>query len=104
MYGNEKVIKIFVWKSNKLNQPNPKVQLKAMENNITGYDPLENARQLSRLFSMSLPGNTLDVFYSQIAKDLMHLMDFNLSYMDRQHVENNIRISINQLAEGENDG
>ena len=95
---------IYTWKDTKLNQTDPKVIVKDMDSrqlNPDKYNPNENAKQIARLFSMSLPGNTLDLIYEHIAKSLAHVLDYNLDYIDNQHVENLIRIAINELSEGD---
>lgn len=98
-YGTDKPIVIRTWKDNKLNKPDPKVYFKAMANNSLEYDPMENAKQLAKLFTTSLPGNTIDIFYEAIAECMLHLIDQELDFADKQHIENNVRIAINQLAE-----
>jgi len=101
MYGNEKPILIYTWKSNKLNQPDPKVLLKDMNSDKDNYNPEENVKNLAKLFCQSLPGNTLDIFYDSIATELMRLIDPNIEYADQQHISNIVRIIVNHLAEGE---
>ena len=101
----KKPIILYTWKDTKLNQINPKVRLVSMVEDTwqPDYDPKENARQLARLLAMSLPGNTLDLFYDAMAKEIMYMIDPNLDYIDSpQSVSNRLRIAINNLVEGDN--
>ncbi len=95
--NTDKPIVIHTWKSNKLNQDDPKVYFKPVTD--SSYNPDDNAKNLARLFSMSLPGNTVDIFYDSIAEGLLHLIDPNLDFADKQHISNVIRIVVNELSE-----
>ncbi len=98
---------LYAWKDTKLNQTDPKIQLKSMDlrENDNEYNPTENARQLARLFSMSLPGNTLDLFYAVIADEILPMLESNEKVemlKSPYDLSNRIRIAINQLSEGDN--
>ena len=101
---NEKAISIYTWKASKLNQINPKVVIKNMDdiNRKEGdYNPENNSVNLARLFSDSLPGNTLDYFYQVIADEirLMLVSEDKIQILQSSYdLENRIRIAINQLA------
>ena len=101
---NDKAISIYTWKAGKLNQDNPKVVIKNMDdiNRKEGdYNPENNSVNLARLFSDSLPGNTLDYFYQVIADEirLMLVSEDKIQILQSSYdLENRIRIAINQLA------
>ena len=101
---NEKVISIYTWKASKLNQVHPKVVIKNMDDinrEETDYNPVDNSVNLARLFTDSLPGNTLDYFYQVIANEIRPMLysQDNIEILkSRYDIENRIRIAINQLA------
>ena len=101
---NDKAISIYTWKANKLNQINPKVVIKNMDdiNRKEGdYNPENNSVNLARLFSDSLPGNTLDYFYQVIADEIRVMLysEDKIEILKSSYdLENRIRIAINQLA------
>jgi len=96
---NNKVINLYTWKANKLNQPDPKIVLKAMTSNNLGYDPLINAKHLAKMFTYSLPGNTIDIFYNSIADQLLDVINTSPELIDKEYLSNWVRIAINNLAE-----
>ena len=103
--NTNKPITLYTWKANKLKQIDPKVIIKKMENNILGYDPEDNAKQLARLFCLSLPGNTLDVFYKAIADEILIMLNSpdNIEILKSPYdLSNRVRIAINLLAERDN--
>ena len=101
---NDKAISIYTWKASKLNQINPKVVIKNMDdiNRKEGdYNPEDNSVNLARLFTDSLPGNTLDYFYQVIADEIRVMLDSEdkIEILKSSYdLENRIRIAINQLA------
>ena len=97
---NEKTIELYTWKANKLNQIDPKVVIKPMIHD-NDYDPGVNSVNLARLFTDSLPGNTLDYFYQVIADEIRLMLDSEdkIEILKSSYdLENRIRIAINQLA------
>ena len=105
MFSTKSPIKLYTWKSSKLNDDNPRVIIKNMDDINRGeleYDPENNVKQLARLFSISLPGNTVDLFYDEIAEALMPFVDDNVSFWDKEFISNHIRIAINLMLEKEN--
>ena len=101
---NDKAISIYTWKASKLNQINPKVVIKNMDdiNRKEGdYNPEDNSVNLARLFTDSLPGNTLDYFYQVIADEIRLMLDSEdkIEILKSSYdLENRIRIAISQLA------
>jgi len=100
-------INLFVWKSSKDRKYNPIVKLIDIENNRGDYNPEVNVKNVAKLFSDSLPGDTLDLFYTAIADEIRSILNvaidskyFDLdNVMDRYYLENTIRIAINNLGE-----
>jgi hypothetical protein len=93
---------IYTWKDTNL-----RPVLKAMVNQDNPeykYNPELNAINLAKLFTMSLPGNTLDVFYERIANDIREIIKINPSLLlEKYDIENRIRTSIWELATQEKD-
>lgn len=101
---NGRPINLYVWCDRKLNQNSPVVRLKSMSDHSNTYEPDNNAIQLAKLLSYSLPSNTLDLFYEAIAKEVRRSVTNNPELInERNHLENIISITINTLAETEGD-
>ena len=97
---NEKAIELYTLKASKLNQIDPKVVIKPMIHD-NDYDPQVNSANLARLFTDSLPGNTLDYFYQIIADEIRLMLDSEdkIEILKSGYdLENRIRIAINRLA------
>ena len=102
------MIKIRTWKkTSKLDKDTNnlmdlrQVTLIPMLLNDPDYIPQDNARQLARLFTESLPGNTIDIFYDHIADYLIDVINTSPELLDKEFISNHARIAINHLAYGE---
>ena len=101
----QKAITIVTWKDKKLGDNNPVVHVVDIRaaRDTNHYDPQENAVQLARLFALSLPGNTLDIFYHAIANDIRTMLDTpeHIEILKCDYdIENRIRTAINYLVKG----
>ena len=105
-FTTDKPIVIYTWKSTKLKQNHPKIIIKSMSDNThdLNYDPNENAKQLARLFALSLPGNTLDVFYAHLVSNIKAMIESDNADMllAPYDLTNRIRVGINELLEDTN--
>lgn len=103
-------INLFVWKSSNTRKYNPIVKLIDIESNREDYLPESNVMDLAKLFSLSLPGDTIDLFYVAIADEIRSCIDVAIhnkyftmdDLMSRYYLENTIRIAINNLC-GDNE-
>lgn len=87
---------IYTWKDRSIN-PVLKSMNEINPNQI--YDPMNNAVNLAKLFTMSLPGNTLDLFYKAIAEDIRQIVKINPELLlEPFDIENRIRTTIWELA------
>lgn len=91
---------IYTWKDTNLYPV-----LKAMDDNQKDkYNPEINAINLAMLFTSSLPGNTLDIFYKAIAEDLRIIIKNDPELLlEPFDIENRIRTTIWELATQEKD-
>lgn len=97
---------LYTWKDTKLNQINPKIRLVSMVEDTwqPEYNPKENAKQLARLLALSLPGNTLDLFYDAMASEIKLMLNSqdNIDILKSDYaITNRMRIGINNLIEGD---
>ena len=100
------MIKIRTWKkTSKLdkdtNEVMENVVLSPLVHNDPDYIPQDNTKQLARLFTESLPGNTIDIFYDHIADYLIDVINTSPELLDKEFISNHVRIAINHLAYGE---
>lgn len=72
-------------------------------NGTPGYDARENAENLAVLFTDAMPGNTLDVFYGEIAQEIRKMLETpeQAELLRAPYdIENRIRGAMDTLAAG----